>query len=298
MQYKSIKGFTGLGQFGILMVFVALGMILTLGVQFVIGMQMIPAGTSMDKMGEAILKASSDPANVGKMQLMQIAGTFFLMFVPCVLYMWVCHGKNFFWLGFSKRINIQQIVLAFAIMYVANLLANPLKELSEMAFKHFPDLNTKAIAAEKTFDDQVSFLSNMKGWGSFALAIVITAFFPAMFEEILFRGALQNLLTRWWQRAILSILVTSIIFSLIHLSYFLFLSRVVLGFALGWMFYRSKNIWVNIIAHFLNNAVALSALFYMSMKKTTVDISQIDTPQPLWTGFIWLAVSDFFMLVV
>jgi hypothetical protein len=47
MQYKSIKGFSGAGSFGMLLVFLGLGFILAGGVQLVIGMQLIPAGTPM-----------------------------------------------------------------------------------------------------------------------------------------------------------------------------------------------------------------------------------------------------------
>ncbi|MEP6677585.1 MAG: hypothetical protein ABJA78_20660, partial [Ferruginibacter sp.] len=99
MQYRSIKGFTGLSQLGVLFAAVGAGFILAAISQLVIGMQMVPAGTGFDKLGEAILKAGADPANVGKMRLMQIVGTFFLMFVPCMLYLWICHGKKMFWLG-------------------------------------------------------------------------------------------------------------------------------------------------------------------------------------------------------
>ncbi|MEP6675477.1 MAG: CPBP family intramembrane glutamic endopeptidase, partial [Ferruginibacter sp.] len=199
-------------------------------------------------------------------------------------------GKKVFWLGFNKRINIWQILLGFAIMFVANLLANPLKEITEMALKHFPSVNANAVALEKQYNDQVTIISNLNNWGEYILSLIIIGFLPAMFEEMLFRGALQNLLNRWWKQAILSIIVSSLLFSLVHMSYFLFFSRAILGFALGWMFWRSKNIWVNIIAHFINNGLVLTVLFYESGKGAKPDIDKMDPAMPLWSAFVSLAI--------
>lgn len=91
----------------------------------------------------------------------------------------------------------------------------------------------------------------------------------------------------------MAILVTSFIFSFIHLSIYLFLSRAVLGFVLGLMYHKTKNIWVNIIAHFLNNAIAVAQLFYMSRQTKKIDISKIDPKVEWWYGIIALIALVF-----
>jgi hypothetical protein len=110
------------------------------------------------------------------------------------------------------------------------------------------------------------------------------ALLPAVFEEALFRGAMQNLFCRWWKKPLFAIIVTSVVFSLIHASWYLFLSRLALGFVLGWMFYRSKNIWINIIAHFLNNCLAILALFFTGIKDGKVDMTKMSSNLPWWAG--------------
>ena len=62
------------------------------------------------------------------------------------------------------------------------------------------------------------------------LILVVMAFFPALFEEIFFRGAMQELLERWWKKPLLAVIFTSIVFSLIHMSVYLFLSRFMASF--------------------------------------------------------------------
>jgi len=293
MQYKSIKGFTGWGQLGILFVFLGLGFILAGGSQLLIGMQLIPAGTPAAKIGEAMLKALMDPKNVAMARLSQVLGTFLLLFIPTVLYSMVVNGKNKFWLGFNSWFSPAQILIGFFIILVANLLASPLADLTKSVVAHFPSLNAFAKNLEDTYNEQVLALSNLKSWGEFIMALFIMAFFPALFEELFFRGAMQNLLEKWWKSPLMAILVTSLVFSFIHFSVYLFLSRAVLGFVLGMMYYKTKNIWVNIVAHFLNNAIAVAQLFYLSSRSEKLDVDKLDPQLPWWVGIIALAILIF-----
>lgn len=291
MEYRSVKGFTGWGQLGILLVFLGAGFILAALAQLVIVMQILPPGISMTNMGDEMMKAMMKPENVGYARLSQVLGTFFLLFLPSVLYMIVCHGKNKFWLGFNKHINAQQIVLGFFLIFLANIIANPLADLSKALLENFPRLFALGKSMEDAYTQQVMALSNLKSWGEFFMAIVIMAFFPALFEEVFFRGALQNLLERWWKMPLLAIIITSLVFSFIHMSVYLFLSRAVLGFVLGLMYQRSKNLWVNIVAHFLNNTVAVIQLFWLSKHQTKIEVDKLDPKIPLWGGLIALAIT-------
>ena len=291
MEYRSVKGFTGMGQLAILLVFLGLGFILAAGVQIIIGMQLIPSGIPVDKMGDEIIKTMMLPENVNAARLAQVLGTFCLMFLPALGFLLVCHGMNKFWLGFNKHINPKQLILGFLLIFLANVIANPLADLSKLLVSNFPDLHALGTQMEAEYSKQVTALSNLNSWGEFLMAIMIMAFFPALFEEIFFRGAVQNLLERWWQKPLLAILVTSFIFSLIHMSVFLFLSRALLGFVLGLMYQRSRNLWVNIIAHFLNNTVAVIQLFWLSRHQTQIEVDKLDPQVPLWGGVIAVAIT-------
>lgn len=291
MQYRSVKGFTGLGQLGILLVFLGAGFILAGIVQLVIGFQMIPSGLPMDKMADEMMKAMTKPENVTYARISQVLGTFFLLFIPSVLFLVVCHGRNSFWLGFNKHINVRQIILGFFLIFLANVIAGPLEDFSKMILSNFPKLYTWGQQMENTYTEQVVALSNLKSWGEFFMAIVIMAFFPALFEEIFFRGALQNLLERWWKAPLIAVIVTSLIFSVIHMSLYLFLSRALLGFVLGLMYQRSRNLWVNIVAHFLNNTVAVIQLFWISRHAQKIEVDKLDPKVPWWGALITLAIS-------
>ncbi|MBL0145191.1 MAG: CPBP family intramembrane metalloprotease [Chitinophagaceae bacterium] len=66
-----------------------------------------------------------------------------------------------------------------------------------------------------------------------------------------------------------------------------------MGYVLGVLFYYSKNIWVNIAAHFINNALALSVMFFS--KKSLEQVAQVDKTLPVWSIFITLAILAFLL---
>lgn len=268
------------------------GVCFFLGQLIVVGVSIKATGSSFEaimKNPEALQTALLQPENASFAQIANITGTFFMFFLPAFMFVYICY-RNMLWAGFSKHLNAAQILLAFLIMLFANYMAGPFEELSKKILTHFPSIDKVAAAAEDLYNQTVKSMSNLKGWGQFFIAVFVVAFFPALFEELLFRGVLQNFLTRWLQKPMVAIVITSVVFSLIHASIYLFLSRIILGIALGLVFDYTKNIWVTIMAHFINNFLALSVLFYNNLQGKTVAVNQPEFKLPVWSIFITGAV--------
>ncbi len=84
-------------------------------------------------------------------------------------------------------------------------------------------------------------------------AIVIVA--PVV-EELLFRGLLQNALTKYlpiWGAIVLS----SFLFALVHLQPYAIPGLMSLSIAFGYLYHRTGSLRTNIILHMTNNAFAL-----------------------------------------
>ena len=90
-----------------------------------------------------------------------------------------------------------------------------------------------------------------------------------------------------------SILITSLLFSAIHFSFFGFLSRVALSIVLGLLYAYSKSIWMSIIAHFLNNAMGVIQIYYLRMKGISIAASQ-DDKYPIWWSIVALIALVYF----
>ncbi len=272
MEFRSVKGFTGLGQIGILVAFMAAGIMIAGAVQFFIANLILPAGASITD-ADAIMKAMMAPQNVNIARINQILSSFALLGMPALAYNFICNGKSMQWLGFSKHISATQILLGFVIMLITAIAAGPLEGITKAILAHFPTIEAAAKKMEELYKVQTDALSNLKSFPEYIFALFVMAFFPAIFEEIFFRGAMQNIFVRWLKNPWVAILITSIIFSLIHSSIYLFLSRLALGYALGLMYYYTKNIWTNIIIHFINNGFILTLMYVQrnAIKKTAVE---------------------------
>jgi membrane protease YdiL (CAAX protease family) len=110
---------------------------------------------------------------------------------------------------------------------------------------------------------------------------------PALFEEVFFRGGFQNMMYRATGQMWTSILITSLLFSAIHFSFYGFLSRVALSIVLGLLFAYTQSIWMVVIAHFLNNAMGVFQIYYLRMKGLPItDLSE--DKYPIWWGIVAL----------
>lgn len=108
-------------------------------------------------------------------------------------------------------------------------------------------------------------------WRSFGLNIFLLAIIPAIGEELVFRGVLQNLIAKASQKIHLSVWFTAFLFAFIHFQFMDFLPRFFLGAAFGYVVILTGKIWYSMILHFLNNALAIFILF--GIRKGFIDES-------------------------
>jgi membrane protease YdiL (CAAX protease family) len=92
-----------------------------------------------------------------------------------------------------------------------------------------------------------------EGRGAFALALLLTAFTPAVCEEALFRGPiLRGLRTRFSAPG--AAIITGLLFGLFHLSVWRLIPTAIIGFFLSMIALSADSIVPAMIAHFANNA--------------------------------------------
>lgn len=115
-----------------------------------------------------------------------------------------------------------------------------------------------------------------------AINILVFAVIPAVCEELFFRGFIQHT----FQRLIsphAAILLTAVIFSIIHFQVFGLFSRFFLGILLGYFTYYSGSLIPSIIAHFSYNAVSIIVAYYQYMEPQG---EEIGGSIPLYMGII------------
>jgi membrane protease YdiL (CAAX protease family) len=277
------------GQLGILLGLTGVGMI----VGFIVS---IPIWTAMTHTGLLQMQTEIyNPKNADAIKVMQLVTTFFTFFIPAFFYARILNPKPFTHLGFRKEATILQIVYILGITFFALILGGALAELNEM-IPVPKSWQVKFQGLEDEYMKEVMAIATMKNGWEYFLSVIIIALIPAIFEEVIFRGALQQLLVKWFRNYWIAIIVTSIFFSAIHLSYYGFLTRAALGMILGLIFYYGKNIWLNILIHFLNNAVGVTELYLLS-KKGPISKDAMNDTVPLWIGAIALILVTVFLIL-
>lgn len=86
----------------------------------------------------------------------------------------------------------------------------------------------------------------------------------ALFEELLFRGIIQNVLYIWLDHQWMAMLITTCLFLAIHVQYFkkpiMLLNISIPSLTFSWLYFNTYNILVPIIVHFLMN-LGITLLF-------------------------------------
>lgn len=253
---------------------------------FILGSLMaIPVWTIMAK--GSLMTMNTDmlkPENVNAVRVIQVITTFVAFFLPAYFTALILNRKPLKLLGFTKKFDGKQSLLVLAIMFFGALTAGALGQLNEMI-----PLPAKLATFFRNMEDQyaaqVEAITNMKTLGDYIISLIMIALLPAIFEETFFRGGMQNLLTRSVKAPWVAIILTSVIFSAIHLSYYGFMARICLGIVLGLIYYYSQSLWLSIIAHCFNNAIAVTQMYILLQQGKSVKEAMNDK-LPLWWGLV------------
>jgi uncharacterized protein len=108
--------------------------------------------------------------------------------------------------------------------------------------------------------------------GDLIVGIIVIAALPAIGEELVFRGLIQNELFKSTGKVHLAIWLSAIVFSAIHLQFFGFFPRLLLGALFGYLYYWSGNLSLAIFAHFINNATSVVAMYFYQKGAIEVDL--------------------------
>lgn len=269
-------------QFALLLALIGVAMVLGSLLVAVLGSQMM--GVPFMKVPELMVK----PQYVNEARLLNTLGSFFIFFLPAILFARMVGEQTFSYLGFNKRINHKQLLLVLFLTFAGMILSGALGSLNEL-IPLSPSMLRKAKALEEAYKAAMMSMATMRNTADLFLSLLVLAAAPALFEEVLFRGTFQQLFVNWTRSPWVGILLTSLLFSAVHFSYFGFLPRVALGVLLGLIFYYSKNVWLSIFLHFLNNAVVVVQLYVLNKQGKPLDKAMEDTV-PLWWGAIALAL--------
>ena len=143
---------------------------------------------------------------------------------------------------------------------------------------------------EKSLEGITKYLTTFDTTGQLVVALLVIAVIPAIGEEVLFRGVLQRNFSRWTGNVHMGVWLAAILFSAIHVQFLGFFPRMLLGALFGYLYVWSGNIWVPILAHFVNNGFTVLMVYLHQRKVTTVDIESNESV-PVLLAVLSLALT-------
>jgi uncharacterized protein len=250
--------------------------IIVMGIGFAGGLMIF--GIGINGMQTALVDLSS-PQNLSILKYFQVVQSFGLFIIPPFIIALVIHGKPSEYLKYKKFPLVKVILLVIAIVYFADPLINWLTEAnSKLSLPHW--MNSVQTWMQETEDQADKITKAFLGIQSVSGLLVnlfVIGILPAVGEELLFRGIIQQLFKKLTNNAHAGIWISAALFSALHLQFFGFLPRMLLGAMFGYMLEWSGTLWLPIIAHFVNNATAVVAYYLAERGIIGTDIEQIGT---------------------
>ncbi|MFH1320635.1 MAG: CPBP family intramembrane glutamic endopeptidase [Bacteroidota bacterium] len=173
----------------------------------------------------------------------------------------------------GNYLRIKQLPVMFSlfaaciIMVTAMPLVNWMIEINETL--RLPEFLSEIEQWMKDTEENAAKITeaflNMKTTGDLLLNMLIIALLPAVGEELLFRGVIQRLFAEWTKNVHLGVIIAAVLFSTLHMQFYGFLPRMMLGILFGYLLVWSKSLWLPILCHFINNGAAVF-FYYLSSK--------------------------------
>ena len=225
-------------------------------------------------------------------QFMQTTATFLL---PPFLMAYLWSQKPVKWLYLDQSMPMKSAIIAVLLMLVASPGINLLSYLNQQMTLPacFSGIEMWMQQQEEAAAVRTERILLTDSIGIFIVNILLMALLPAMAEELTFRGVLQHLFTPRTQKSIphIAIWATAVIFSAIHCQFYGFIPRMLLGAVFGYALVWSGSLWLPILMHFTNNALAV--VVYFTARKAGWDTSSMDafgTGGTWWVGVLSLVL--------
>jgi CAAX protease family protein len=240
-----------------------------------------------------VLSNYNDPDNLSFLKYLQTIQAIGLFIVPAFIIAYLFNSDLLKYLKFNS-VSIRPVTLTIIILLASIPVINSLNILNEGM--QFPDWlkGIESWMKEKEMGAQAlteAFL-RMDSMSDLLFNIIMIGLLPSIGEELIFRGVFQRLFAEWTQNIHWGIVIAATLFSAMHMQFYGFLPRLILGILLGYLFYWSGSIWIPILGHFVNNATAV-IVYYLYADEMSKEVENFGAAEG---SFIYLIIGLAFVI--
>lgn len=207
----------------------------------------------------SLLDDLSVPEVLPALRMMQVFQALGMLILPAGVYLWIALPWYKMKMLFATP-HRQGVLLSIVFFLVAFPFVNYLADWNSNV--EIPTVIGDWMQTKESSASQLtSIFLDMPNWPLLIVNLVMIALLPAIGEELIFRGIIQRGLQNQFGNPHVAIWLAAALFSAIHLQFFGFVPRMLMGVAMGYLLLWSGNLWYPIIAHFTNNALSVILAF-------------------------------------
>lgn len=242
----------------------------------------------------------SNPDTISLFKYLQVVNQLGLFIFPPLLFAYWVSRKIATYLLLNVKPQIKVIVVSIMIIFASLPFISWLGEINQSLSlpESLSGIENWMERMENKANELITAFLNVKSLGAMLFNVFMIAIIPAVGEEFLFRGVILRLFKEWTKNAHIAVLVSAFLFSALHLQFYGFMPRLLLGVILGYLFVWSGSLWVPMLIHFINNAFAIIYIYATgSMDLLNSDVDSIGASDNAFIIAMSAAFMIFLMLI-
>lgn len=233
-------------------------------------------------------------SHVAAFKLFQILQSIGLFILPPFIIGYLIDRDSTAYLNLNKKSGVYAYIIVPIIMVASIPFINYMVSFNEgiQLPSSMKSIETWMKEGEKNAEALTKVFLQAGNWKDLTSNLLLIALLPAVGEELLFRGILQKQFSELAKNHHIGIWIAAFLFSFMHFQFYGFIPRLLLGVLLGYIFYFSKSLWLPIIGHFANNAMAVIFYYLYSTGQVNKTAEEIGTqPGEIYIAFISLVIT-------
>lgn len=215
--------------------------------------------------GGLLLNMGGPDKAVAMSRIATVIQDIFMLIMPALVTALIVTRQPVKLLALGRMPSAGRVLIAIAVMLLASPAMSWIIELNSSI--QLPEslaaLEQKMRAMEDSAQATLDFMLGAHTPANLFVNILLIGLLAGFSEELFFRGALQRLINSTGLSATAAIWISAIIFSAIHMQFYGFVPRMLLGVYFGYLLVWSGSVWLPVIVHAFNNSMFL-VLKYMT----------------------------------
>ncbi len=210
-----------------------------------------------------------DRSMIFLLRMVQSVGQILMLALPVILLAALHTGRknplsldSMAFLGIRRGVDVGSVALAVVGIFLLQPLLYTITALQDLyLWQSLGEAGAEVVRQRTMMDSFIKELALVRSFPEFLLVAFVLALTPAVCEELLFRGYIQQNYTQSMSSGG-AVLLTALVFAFFHLSTANLLPLALLGWYIGYIFSKTGNLAVPFFAHLVNNLAALLFLMF------------------------------------